>query len=200
VSGASDAAWSAYARQSQAGGHSPEVPVSSASGSPASRIAGVANRRRRKSPASQIAGLEQVFSAAVASAAFPIVFAPVEVDGIGPCVDGGVVNNTPIKWALDGQIGRELDAVVVIATSVERRAEPPGALRGMGLVSHLADMLIEERLYRDLREAEQVNDALAKLHALARPGGLSVSQLAEVMAALDWTGRRVVEIIPIRPE
>lgn len=146
------------------------------------------------------AGLEQVFSAAVASAAFPIVFAPVEVEGVGPCVDGGVVNNTPMKWALDGDIGRELDAVVVIATSVERRTEPPGSLRGMGLVGHLADMLIEERLYRDLREAEQVNDTLAKLRALARPGGLSASQLADVIAALDWTGRRVVDIIPIRPE
>jgi predicted acylesterase/phospholipase RssA len=63
------------------------------------------------------AGLERVFTAAVASSAFPLVFAPVEIEGLGPCVDGGAVNNTPMKWALDGPLGAEIDAVVVVSTS-----------------------------------------------------------------------------------
>jgi len=39
-----------------------------------------------------------VGAAATASAGLPIVFAPVTVDGLGPCIDGGTVNNTPMKW------------------------------------------------------------------------------------------------------
>jgi NTE family protein len=144
------------------------------------------------------AGLERVFEAATASAAFPIVFAPVEVAGVGPCVDGGTVNNTPMKWALDGPIGAEVDAIVVVATSVEQRAEPP-ELGGVGLVGHLADMLIEERLYRDLREAEQVNDALRELDALVEQGVLDGAQLVRVKRALGWARRRPVPVIQIRP-
>src|SRR5262249_11302790 len=99
------------------------------------------------------AGLERVFTAAVASAALPLVFAPVEIDGVGPCVDGGAVNNTPMKWALDGPIGDAIDAVVVVSTAVEQRTAAPD-LAGLSLLAgHLANMLVEERLYRDLREA-----------------------------------------------
>lgn len=144
------------------------------------------------------AGLERVFAAATASAAFPAVFAPVEVDGVGPCVDGGAVNNTPMKWALDGAIGAQVDAIVVVATSVEQRIEPPD-LSGVGLVGHLADMLIEERLYRDLREAEQVNEGLARLGALVEQGVLDGAQLAQVTGAIGWGRRRPIPVIQIRP-
>jgi NTE family protein len=143
-------------------------------------------------------GLERVFAAATASAAFPIVFAPVEVAGVGPCVDGGTVNNTPVKWALDGAIGAEVDAIVVIATSIEQRVDAPD-LGGFGLFGHLADMLIDERLYRDLREAEQVNDGLAQLQALVDQRVLEPAQLARVKAALGWSRRRPVPVIQIRP-
>jgi NTE family protein len=145
-------------------------------------------------------GLAGVFAAAVASSAFPLVFAPVAVDGVGPCVDGGAVNNTPMKWALDGAIGASVDAVVVIATSVEQRADPPGGLTGLGaLGSHLAEMLIDERLYRDLREAEQVNAALERLDLLGTTGVLDAAQFSSVLDALGWNLRRRVEIVPIRP-
>jgi NTE family protein len=145
------------------------------------------------------AGLDRVFSAAVASAAFPVMFAPVEVPGVGPCVDGGLVNNTPMKWALDGKIGTEIDAIVVISTSVEHRTVPPGELKALSLVGHLADMLIEERLYRDLREAEQTNASLGRLDQLVRQGALGAAQLDAVKDAIGWSKRRVVDIIPIRP-
>jgi hypothetical protein len=39
-------------------------------------------------------GRANVARAALASAAFPVLYEPVEVRGVGPCVDGGVVNNT----------------------------------------------------------------------------------------------------------
>jgi predicted acylesterase/phospholipase RssA len=42
--------------------------------------------------------LQQVFAASAASASFPVAFAPFDPGGgAGPCVDGGIVNNTPIK-------------------------------------------------------------------------------------------------------
>lgn len=137
------------------------------------------------------AGLARVFDAATASSAFPLIFAPVEVDGLGACVDGGAVNNTPVKWALDADV----DAIVVIATTPAERQSPPAGLRGLALASHLADMLIGERLFRDLHEAADVNRALAALAAL----DLSDAQRAGVLAALGWTGRRQLQLIQIRP-
>ncbi len=146
------------------------------------------------------AGLEGVFTAAVASAAFPLVFAPVQIAGVGPCIDGGAVNNTPLQQALDGALGAELDAVVVIATSVEHHTELPDDLNGFTpLVGHIANMLTDERLYRDLRHAERVNTKIAGLDQLARDGKLTLAQLADVKQVLGWTTRRVVQIIPIRP-
>lgn len=145
------------------------------------------------------AGLERVFTAAVASAAFPLVFAPVEVDGIGPCVDGGAVNNTPMKWALDGPLGAAIDAIVVVATSVEQRTARPDLTGLAPLAGHLAGMLIEERLYRDLREAAQTNAGLAGLDQLVRDGVIAPAQREAVKQVLGLAGRRPVEIVTIRP-
>jgi hypothetical protein len=68
-------------------------------------------------------------------------------------------------------------------------------LRGVNLLGHIADMLINERLYRDLREAADVNDALNKLDEL----GLAPDVLESVKVAIGWTGRKTVEIVSIRP-
>ena len=143
-------------------------------------------------------GLEAMFVAATASAAFPIVFAPVALAGLGPCIDGGTVNNTPIKWALGGDIGKSLDAVVVVSTSVED-ATAPVDLHGIGLVGHLAEMLIDERLYRDLHEASDVNDALAALDKLVAAGQISDAQRGLVLGSLGWADRRPIELVRIRP-
>jgi predicted acylesterase/phospholipase RssA len=143
--------------------------------------------------------LGRVFTAAVASAAFPMAFAPVEIDGIGPCVDGGTVNNTPMKWALDGAVGASIDAIIVVATSVAHRVAPPELDSLATRVGHLAGMLIDERLYRDLREAEQVNAAVRGLDRLVAGGEITAAQRDAVQRAIGWAGRRVVDIIPIRP-
>ena len=146
------------------------------------------------------ASLERVFDAATASSAFPLVFAPVEVAGLGPCVDGGAVNNTPLKWALDGTEHDRIDAIVVVATSPELRlGPPPENLHAIELASHLANMLIGERLYRDLHDACEVNASLARLDELVAQGVLDSSQLGAVRTAIGWDGFRSVKIVEIRP-
>jgi NTE family protein len=140
------------------------------------------------------AALQRVFLAATASASFPGAFAPFDPGGgVGPCVDGGLVNNTPIKYAVEGS---GIETVVVIAPTVQ--VVPPGTmvnLTGTNLVGHIADMLINERLYRDMREAEAVTDGLKKLEQLRLPA----DALDRVKAAIGWTGRRALEIVTIRP-
>jgi len=135
--------------------------------------------------------LTRVFGAATASAAFPIAFAPADLGPeYGPCVDGGVVNNTPMKYAL----GDDIAAVVVIACSPQSLTLPTGH-GGMDLLGDFADILIDERLYRDLREAEDVNRSLERLDKL----NLGGDELRRVKEAIGWTGRRQIEIVTIRP-
>lgn len=143
--------------------------------------------------------LEKMFVAASASAAFPLVFAPVEIEGLGPCVDGGAVNNTPIAQALEGPIGDDIDAVVVISTTVEFRDGASPELRGTALASHLGSMLIDERLFRDLREVEATNLSLERLAGLVESAVIDPSQLEQVLDALGWARRRIVDVIQIRP-
>jgi predicted acylesterase/phospholipase RssA len=145
------------------------------------------------------AGRERVFTAAVASAAFPLVFAPVEVDGLGPCVDGGAVNNTPMKWALDGPVGAEIDAVVVVSTSVERRTVAPDVSGLAPLAGHLAGMLVDERLYRDLRECAETNAGLTALDQMVADGKLTPALLREIKQVLGLADRRAVDVLCIRP-
>ena len=61
-------------------------------------------------------------------------------------------------------------------------------------------MLIGERLYRDLHEAEQTNLALANLAALVDSGAIDGAQLERVLTALAWSRRRPVTIVQIRPQ
>jgi NTE family protein len=142
------------------------------------------------------AGLEPLYAAALASAALPVAFAPVDIAGLGPCVDGGTVNNSPIKWALEGALGQTIDAVVVVTTNLATVPDS-GVLRGTHLLGRLAEMLIDERLYRDLREAAAVNAQLRALAALR--GELGDAAIDKVLAALSWQGRREIEVVTIRP-
>lgn len=139
--------------------------------------------------------LPSLFDAAAASATFPIAFAPVHVEGHGLCIDGGTTNNTPIKHAIDG-IRSELDAVVVVTPTVEHVVERNDKVTGLGdLIGRMTDMLINERLYRDLREAEAFNQQLENLTKL----GMSSTEYEAVIAALGWKGRRPIKMVRIRP-
>ena len=139
--------------------------------------------------------LETVFRAAAASAAFPGLFAPVPLPPHGPAVDGGVVSNAPIKEATaDGDIGRVF-VIVPYPAREEQRREHAGA----ELVGRLVEILIQERLYRDLREAAERNRSLGALHALVRDHKMTREQLHEVLVSIGWQKSRQLEIIPIRP-
>jgi len=134
---------------------------------------------------------ERLLHTAVASAAFPVLFAPVEVRGLGPSVDGGAVNNAPVKIALDDPA---VSRVVVISPE-PLRVTPPAPLSGLNLVGHIAEILINERVYRDLRAAESVNARLAALDALKNEG-IAPETIERVKGVFGW---RPLEIVQIRP-
>jgi predicted acylesterase/phospholipase RssA len=139
--------------------------------------------------------LDRLYDAVVASAAFPVAFEPAEIQ-LGArhvrCVDGGAVNDTPIKYALGP--GADIERVVVVA-SFPRVQKAPPMLSGMALASHLGDVLVGERLFRDIREAHEVNRAL---RALER--ALPIQSLrGRALRALGWENKRVVQMLEIRP-
>lgn len=145
------------------------------------------------------AGLERLFVAVTASAALPVLYAPVDVPGLGPCTDGGLVNNTPIGIAFGPNHGDELDAIVVLTPTPSLFNTPSATPRGLGLVAHQIDMVFAEWLYRDLRRAMRVNDGLARLDALAARHGWSAADVDEIKRALGYAGARNLPIVTIRP-
>jgi NTE family protein len=144
------------------------------------------------------AGVERVISAAAASSSLPILFTPTAMPGLGDCVDGGAVNNNPIGYASDGPLGEQIDAVIMISPTVALKRCSTHGLHGARLAGHLVEMLINERLYRDLRHHEQIKAVGARLDALS-PEVLDAQQLAAVRQVLGWTCTQTLEIVPIRP-
>ena len=138
-------------------------------------------------------GLERVFNATAAACAFPGLFAAVEIAGLGPCVDGGAVNNTPIRYALEDP---SIDHVIV-PVPFPAILPTPGTLRGAALAEHLLEALINERLYRDLKDADATNRWIAALDALEASGALSSQQIEKIKSILP---ERQVRITEIRPE
>jgi hypothetical protein len=69
---------------------------------------------------------------------------------------------------------------------------------GADLLERLVDVLIHERLYRDLRDAVRVNRRLDALTQLRATGVLDDRQLAAVKQALDEP--TALEIVQIRPD
>jgi NTE family protein len=145
--------------------------------------------------------IARVFDAAVASASVPFVFAPYDIgwsdDGgsaIGPCVDGGAVNNVPIKWAVGDDAA--IDTVIVVSASPRVFVPPACPLAGAGLIGHLVEMLINERMVRDLKKAHDTNVALDRLDAL----GLGQAELAAVKVAAGLAGKVRLDIVAAFPD
>jgi hypothetical protein len=116
----------------------------------------------------------------------------VDVPGLGPCIDGGAVNNAPVRLALDEPgVSR-----IVVVTPEPQSITPPEPLAGVNLVGHIAEILINERVFRDLHTAESVNGYLAKLDAL-RAEGVSPEVIERVKGVFGW---RPLEVVQIRPE
>lgn len=138
--------------------------------------------------------LDAVFRAAVASAAFPGAFLPADVPGLGPCSDGGIVNNTPLKHVLADDVER---IIVIVPAPLVSTGGAPTTLEA--LVGRVADIIVQERLYRDLREAEQVNARLAAIDDLARRRN-DPALADELKAAAGLGGARRLDIVQIRPD
>jgi predicted acylesterase/phospholipase RssA len=141
--------------------------------------------------------LEAMFRAVTASAAFPGAFLPVPlvIDGrTVECIDGGAVNNTPLGYALEHPFG--IDRVFVVSPQPRVSVETKRDLKGLGLVTHLADMLLEERLYRDLRLAYEMNEALVRLETILPDAKVR----GEVLETIGWGGRKPIAIIELRPD
>ncbi len=138
-------------------------------------------------------GLDEVFEVVGAACAFPGLFSPVELPGLGACVDGGAVNNAPIKYALEESgVNRVMMPVPFPAMM------PPGEFKsGFGLLNHLIEILINERLFRDLQNAQSVNKEADRLKTLVAQGKLSQDQLEIIQNELSI---RNVEITEIRPQ
>ena len=146
--------------------------------------------------------LEDVFTAATASAALPGLFAPVELPRLGHCVDGGIVANTPIRYAFGDDGGASIDAVLVVAATPASLDAPPQMFRGMQLFAHVVDMLFSEWLYQDLRRSRLESERLAALDAIARQKRWSDAEVMEIREALLWDRRHatpIVSIGPVRP-
>jgi predicted acylesterase/phospholipase RssA len=89
-------------------------------------------------------GLEAVFRAACASSAFPVAFQPVEIPIRGknvPCFDGGLVDNAPVKLAVDDPFVSRVFVIVPYPPVYQA----PARLQGGALLIHLAEIVIQER-------------------------------------------------------
>ncbi|MGH7293602.1 MAG: patatin-like phospholipase family protein [Polyangiaceae bacterium] len=140
-------------------------------------------------------GLDRAARTAAASAALPGLFAPTALTIGGrsvEAVDGGVTDNAPVGHALQGAF--DIDRVFVIA-AVPRVQPSPGRLRGLGLASQLLDVVVQERLVRELRAIERGNAWLAAIESTVPDG----AQRAAVLDALGWNGCRPVQVVEIRP-
>lgn len=137
---------------------------------------------------------KDIYTATAASACFPGLFAPVRVPAIGLCSDGGIVNDTALKWALtDNTIER-----VIVVSSTPAIATNTNKMTGLNLVSDIANILLNERLYRDLTEADKINNLIKRLNGLKDSRVLNDDQLKKVLAALN--NKREIEIVQITPK
>lgn len=144
-------------------------------------------------------GLEKVFTAATASAAFPGLFTPVDVPGLGPCIDGGLVNGTPLRDVRAFALGTTVDTLVMIAPTPTHADGYHHSYAGLNIFGHLIDMIFTERAHQDMHEVHVTNTALLNLEGLARQQGWGAEEITDVKAALGLQGRRVLELVAIRP-
>jgi Dyp-type peroxidase family len=128
--------------------------------------------------------IEEISRAAIASAAIPGVFWPVSIDR-STYVDGGVVDNAPIAWAID--TNSEIDDLLVVTPDPPTTPKVGG--NPLSWPPRLLDIVIGERLSRDLHTARSFNKELEKLQTL----GVSSQVLRK---ELQW---RILNIVEIRP-
>jgi len=125
-----------------------------------------------------------IAEACVASAALPVIFRPRNLGDKGPFWDGGIVNNAPIGLAL--RRDPRVDHMIVVTPDADevddQRYFPQLSLE------RLLDMLINERLARDLHAAKTFNEELFELDAATR----------ETLRRKH--GWKLLELVEIRPQ
>jgi predicted acylesterase/phospholipase RssA/deferrochelatase/peroxidase EfeB len=129
-------------------------------------------------------GIDDIARHAIASAAIPFIFAPVRLDGT-TYVDGGVVDNAPIAWAL--RQDEEIEDLLVITSDPRVTARPRHISRFP--FSPVLNVVLRERLTRDLFEAYSFNKELKQLEAMG-------VDMQRVRRELKWRQLRIVEIRP----
>lgn len=136
--------------------------------------------------------------AILASAAIPGIFPPVDLDGT-PCVDGGLLMNTPLVPAIDA--GANVIHVIYLDPLVAEIPFPelPNTL---DTFYRFYDILLAANVRNDLSTAERINEELALLAGLGiiDPGGTLLA--AEPPAHLRRLSRvvdRIAEGRPYRP-
>jgi predicted acylesterase/phospholipase RssA len=133
--------------------------------------------------------------AAVASAAFPGLMVPVEVDGVGECIDGGLVANVPLVESLTAP---PVDRVFVVNPSP--RVETAKPQRGLALASDWVEIALGERLNRDLAELKLFNRQVDALASLLDCGFLTNWQYEQLRYDLELSMHREVEVVEIVPD
>ena len=143
-------------------------------------------------------GRSRLVQTALASSSLPGIFAPTTLDGLGPCVDGGVVNNTPIGHAR--KLAPQARRVVVVVARGSGDGVDAAGLHGLSFGFRVGDALVHERLHRDLDAAQEVNAELAALNALVAERVLTSGQAATVKHRLGWAKREPLDVRVIRPD
>lgn len=141
------------------------------------------------------ARLDEIAHLAVASAAVPGLFAPVFVPDVGDCVDGGIVNVAPLRLALEDPTVDRIFVVVPWPSETDA-----SNLSGARLAMHLVDILVGERLHRDLETVGEVNRRLGALERLAAANAWSDFQFRQFKEAVGLHCARPISIVPMRPD
>lgn len=136
--------------------------------------------------------LERIFDVVLAACAFPGLFSSVSIPKLGKCVDGGVVNNAPISYAVENPNVHQV-FVPIPFSSVMPKNDWKG---GFTLLNHLIAILINERLFRDLKNAHVINCQSLKLDEMVKEGFLNLEQAKRIRSDLSITPSAIVEIRP----
>lgn len=144
--------------------------------------------------------LSRVFVAAAASAALPILFAPIDVPGVGPCSDGGLVNNMPLLPAYGDDRGASLDAIVMVTPSPAFVPAPSAPYRGLGLLNHQLNMVLGEWLFQYLHRSLAMNESLARIEAATEKYGWPREIVRAVVDLLELEAVKPLPVVSIRPE
>ncbi len=132
-------------------------------------------------------GTSELAERCIQSSTIPMLFPPRTFEDQGQFWDGGIVNNTPIGNALKRD--RRIDHLIII-TPDSVQIESPKVRHGWLAINRLLEMVIEERLSRDLYEARTFNYELA---ALCRAG----IDLTRLDPDIKW---RLLQFVVLRPD